>query len=80
MRTDYNLLSTNEKAAMLWNNAEFIEGIELNDYDVSLYSLDDELIEIYFSVENNRVEKVGVLNDPERLKLYTINPKNRKKI
>jgi hypothetical protein len=67
---DYNLLPINEKAEVLWQEGKFIEAVELNDFDVSLYSLNDEYVEMYYSVSNNRVEKISVLQDTERLSLY----------
>jgi len=67
---DYNLLPINEKAEMLWQDGKFIEAMELNDFDVSLYSLNDQYVEMYYSVSNNRIEKISVLQDPERLQLY----------
>ena len=70
MITDYNLLPINEKAEMLWQEGKFIEAVELNDFDVSLYSLNDHYVEMYYSVSNNRIEKISILQDPERLRLY----------
>lgn len=70
MNPDYNLLPINEKAEVLWQEGKFIEAVELNDFDVSLYSLNDQYVEMYYSVSNNRIEKISVLQDPERLLLY----------
>lgn len=75
MNEDYNLLPLNEKADLLWNKGDFIDGLELNDYDVSLYDLDDQLIELFYSIDNNRVVKVCFLQDPDRLKLYDLGSK-----
>ncbi|MCW3103024.1 MAG: hypothetical protein JWO09_1464 [Bacteroidetes bacterium] len=67
---DYNLLPINEKAEMLWQDGKFIEAMELNDFDVSLYSLNDQYVEMYYSVSKSRIEKITVVQDPERLLLY----------
>jgi hypothetical protein len=72
MNADYNLLPLNEKANLLWNQGDFIDGIELNDYDVYLYKFEDQLVELFYSIHDNRVVKVSFLQDMERLKLYDL--------
>jgi hypothetical protein len=71
--SDYNVLTMTQKAEILWGEGKFIEAVELNDFDVSLYYLNDQYFEIFYSVENSRVEKVSQVEDPQRLELYKQN-------
>jgi hypothetical protein len=64
----------NEKAEILWAEGKFIEAVELDNFDVSLYALDNQYFEIYYSVDNSRVEKVSKLNDPQKLRRYKQSP------
>ncbi|HEX8517039.1 MAG TPA: hypothetical protein VF868_12645 [Bacteroidia bacterium] len=73
MNANYNLLPINEKAEILWAEGKFIEAVELNNFDVSLYSLEDQFFEIYYSVDNSRIEKISPLKDPQALKRYQKN-------
>jgi hypothetical protein len=68
--TNYNQLPVNERADILWQEGKFIEAIELNDFDVSLYALNDKYFEMYYSVSGNRVEKIHELRSPRQLKRY----------
>jgi hypothetical protein len=68
-----NMLPVNQKADILWEEGKFIGAIELNDYDVSLYSLDDQYYEMYYSVSKCRIEKITSLENPERFKRYSKN-------
>ena len=71
MITNYDLLPVNHKAEILWSKGEFIEAIEYRDYDVSLYFMDGHYVEIFYSVKNNQIEDIRVMEDKSRLSLYT---------
>jgi hypothetical protein len=72
---NYDKLPVSQKADILWDEGKFIDSIELNDFDVSLYALDNRYFEMYYSLENNRIEKIRVIHDPSRLKKYRIVPR-----
>ncbi|MDQ3046856.1 MAG: hypothetical protein M3R27_04850 [Bacteroidota bacterium] len=70
--TDYKSLPVNHKAEILWSKGEFIEAIEYRDYDVSLYAIDGLFVEMFYSVKDNQIEDIRVVEDNSRLKLYPI--------
>jgi hypothetical protein len=67
---NYDQLPVNQKADILWGEGKLIEAMEMNNFDVALYELDNKYFEIYYSLENNRIEKIRVVHDPKRLKKY----------
>lgn len=69
----YNLLSIEEKAEILCHSGEFIEMVQSDNFDVSLYTLDGEYVELFYSIAYNRIEEIWTLKDPKRLELYTKN-------
>ncbi|MDF2435640.1 MAG: hypothetical protein K0Q95_16 [Bacteroidota bacterium] len=73
---NYDQLPVSQKADILWDEGKFIDSIELNNFDVSLYALDDRFIEMYYSLEKNRIEKIRVINDLSRLRKYKAVPRN----
>jgi len=69
----YNLLSIEEKAETLCHKGEFIEMIQSENFDMSLYTLDGHYVELFYSIAYNRIEEIWTLKDPKRLELYTKN-------
>lgn len=71
--TNYDQLPINQRADILWDQGKFIEAVELKNFDVSLYELDNNYFEMYYSLDHNRIEKISMINNPERLKIYKRN-------
>jgi hypothetical protein len=67
----YNMLPIEEKAYLLCSRGELIAATATNNYDMSLYVLDGEYIELYYSIAYNKIEEIKVLEDHQRLDLYT---------
>jgi hypothetical protein len=69
----YNMLPIEEKAYLLCSRGELIAAVATTNYDISLYALDGEYIELYYSIAYNKIEDIKVLEDHQRLDLYTRN-------
>jgi hypothetical protein len=67
----YNLLPLRDKADLLKERGEFIEAIASDDYDVSLYNMDGEYIELFYSIAYDKIEEIKVVEDLNRLEVYT---------
>jgi hypothetical protein len=69
----YNLLPLRDKAELLKSRGEFIEAVASEDYDVSLYNMDGEYIELFYSIAYDKIEEIKVVEDLNRLEMYTWN-------
>ena len=69
----YNTLPIEEKAYLLCSRGELIAAVATNSYDISLYALDGEYVELYYSIAYNKIEEIKVLEDHQRLDIYTRN-------
>jgi hypothetical protein len=69
----YNTLPIEEKAYLLCSRGELIAAVATNNYDISLYALDGEYVELYYSVAYNKIEDIKLLEDHKRLDIYTRN-------
>jgi hypothetical protein len=69
----YNMLPIEEKAYQLCSRGELIAAVATSTYDISLYALDGEYVELYYSIAYNKIEEIKVLEDHQRLDIYTRN-------
>lgn len=69
----YNMLPIEEKAYLLCSRGELIAAVATSNYDISLYALDGEYVELYYSIAYNKIEEIKVLEDHLRLDIYTRN-------
>jgi hypothetical protein len=58
----YKLLTIDAKAEILWKEGIFLhEIIDYGKYRVTIFELDKFFVGVYYSVKNNRIEKIEVL-------------------
>jgi hypothetical protein len=69
----YNLLPLEEKAYLLCSKGELIAVVATTKFDLSLYALEGEYVELFYSVAGNKIEDIKIIEDPQRLDLYTRN-------
>jgi len=69
----YNLLPIEEKAYLLCSKGELIAVVATNNFDLSLYTLDGEYVELYYSIAFNKIDDIKIIEDPKRLDIYTRN-------
>lgn len=69
----YNLLPLEEKAYLLCCKGELIAVVATSNFDLSLYALEGEYVELFYSIASNRIDDIKILEDPLRLDIYTRN-------
>lgn len=67
------MLPIEEKAYLLCSRGELIAAVATNNHDISLYALDGEYVELFYSIAYNRIEDIKLLEDHKRLDIYTRN-------
>lgn len=72
-RYHYNLLPIEEKAYLLCSKGELIAVVATNNFDLSLYALEGEYVELFYSTSFNKIEDIRIMEDQERLDIYTRN-------
>lgn len=65
----FNQLSANEKAALIWHNAEFVMSRYTSQARFNLFSLSGVFIEIQYNLHSNDAEAIQIL-DEQTLNLY----------
>lgn len=62
----FNQMMTDAKANFLWDNGVFIdERISYNKYIIKVYSLLDFYVEVYYSIEDNKIEDIYAIETEE---------------
>lgn len=66
----FNSVDLNGRAALTWENGEFIVAREYYRMKVCLYSLPGFYVEVAFDLETNIIERVEAFTDQNRLEKY----------
>ena len=62
----FNTLMTDAKANFLWDNGMYVdERISYNKYLIKIYSLMDFYVEVYYSMEDNKIEDIYAIQTDE---------------
>lgn len=69
-REDYDKLEFNERAKLLWDKGDFVAHIEYYNRKICLYILEGFYVEVYYEVEENRIENIKTTSDKKRIALY----------
>ena len=71
----YKLLSIEAKGNILWKDGAFLEEvIDYGKYRVWIYELNKFFVGVYYSVKQNRIEKIEVLKDRKDDLIKSISP------
>ena len=68
--TEFNGLSTDEKAWYLWHGATFLHVYENGKHRINLFHLNNFYIELWYNLESNGIEKVIAFSTTDRLKPF----------
>jgi hypothetical protein len=69
----YNLLPIEERAYLLCSKGELITVVATTNFDLSLYALDGQYVELLYSASCNRIEDIRIIENQKRLDIYTRN-------
>ena len=62
----FNSLITDSKANFLWDNGVYVdERISYNKYLIKIYSLVDFYVEVYYCIEDNKIEDIYAIETDE---------------
>ena len=67
---DYKILGLNEKADYLWENGEFIISSIGLKKRTNLYSLNDFLVEVVYSVHENQIIEISNFKSGHKMNKY----------
>lgn len=64
---EFDLLDINKKANILFSEGEYCGVRAYYNYKINLYSLSDFFVEVYYSPDNNEIEKIEIVKDDKIL-------------
>ena len=75
----FQKLSEGDKASLVLDNGKQISTRKIENYFVSLYSIDDFMVEIWYHSGTKKIDKVEIIEDHSILDKYIDEEVNRKK-
>ncbi|MDA9968358.1 hypothetical protein N9E62_04245 [Salibacteraceae bacterium] len=67
---EYNLMSIDEKAQLLWDSGEFLLSNKTINAATNLYSFSDFFVEVIYSNELNKIIDINTFKNDTRLEPY----------
>jgi len=67
---EYNLMSIDEKAQLLWDSSEFLLSNKTTNAATNLYSFSDFFVEVIYSNELNKIIDIKTFKNNTRLEPY----------
>ena len=67
---EYNLMSIDEKAQLLWDSGEFLLSNKTTNAATNLYSFSDFFVEVIYSNELNKIIDINTFKNDTRLEPY----------
>jgi len=67
---EYNLMSIDEKAQLLWDSSEFLLSNKTTNAATNLYSFSDFFVEVIYSNELNKIIDINTFKNDTRLEPY----------
>ncbi|MDB9984090.1 hypothetical protein OAE00_01050 [bacterium] len=67
---EYNLMSIDEKAQLLWDSGEFLLANKTINAATNLYSFSDFFVEVIYSNELNKIIDINTFKNDTRLEPY----------
>lgn len=78
-KSNFQKLPEGEKASMVLDKGKQISRRKVKSYFVSLYTLDEFMVEIWYQSRTNKIEKVEIIEDHSIIDKYIDEEVNRKK-
>jgi len=69
-RDNFEKLSMAEQGMTLISEGKHITQIKKDNYLINLYSIEDFFVEVYYSVIDNHIDKIEIMNDLSKIDLY----------
>ena len=70
---EFNALSEDEKAAVLWSKGDFVIERKDNNFSILLYQVQSFYVEVFYSGKENKISKLRSFSSTEQLEPYLNN-------
>lgn len=78
-REDFKALALAEQGMVIINRAKHLTQIKHGNQLLNLYSLDDFFVEVYYSIESDKIDRIEIMNDLSRIDDYIDEQQKEKK-
>ncbi len=66
----FNVLTENEKTAIVWNEGHFVGDRKENNFSILLYQVQSFYVEVFYSGNENKISRLRSFNSMEQLEPY----------
>ncbi len=66
----FNVLSEDEKAAVLWRKGDFVGERKENNFSISLYQVQSFYVEVFYSGKENKISRLRSFSSTDQLEPY----------
>ena len=70
---EFNALSEDEKAAVLWSKGDFVTERKENNFNILLYQVQSFYVEVFYSGNENKISRLRSFSSTEQLEPYLNN-------
>lgn len=79
-KEEFSELTLAERGMIVMNSGKHLTQIKQNLYLLNLYSINDFFVEVFYSMVDNKIEKIDVVEDLSRIDHYIDNKANKNKL
>lgn len=69
-KIDFQTLEIDQKVDYIWNKGEFIKERKKDGCRVLLFTLDHNFVELWYHIEENKIDDIRIENSSDILALY----------
>ena len=69
----FNVLTENEKTALVWNGGDFVGDRKENNLTISLYQVQSFYVEVFYSGKENKISRLRSFSSINQLEPYLNN-------
>lgn len=69
-------LTLAEKGNLVFNEGNYLAVRQYYGYFINLYLVEDTFVEVWYQREENKIEKIEILDDMKKLDLYIMSMQN----
>ena len=66
----FNVLTENEKTAIVWNEGDVVGDRKENNFSILLYQVQSFYVEVFYSGNENKISKLRSFSSIEQLESY----------
>ena len=66
----FNVLTENEKTAIVWSKGDFVIERKENNFNILLYQVQSFYVEVFYSGNKNKISRLRSFSSTDQLKPY----------